>query len=48
MVSARLLGLSYQQVQESFERNFRELASTRSNIRLPANRYKRTGNVLDE
>jgi transposase len=48
IVTARLHGLSYQQVQQSFERQFRKPAPTRANIRLLVNKFKRTGSVLDE
>jgi hypothetical protein len=48
IVSARLLTLSYQQVQQNFERNFRKSAPSRDNMRLVVNKFKRTGSVLDE
>jgi hypothetical protein len=46
VVSARLHGLSYEQVQQSFERKFRNPAPTRANIRLLVNKFKITGSVL--
>lgn len=48
IVSARLLGLSYQQVQHGFERKFRKPVPTRANIRLLVNKFMRTGRVLGE
>jgi transposase len=48
IVSVRLRGLSYQQVQQSFEWKFRKSAPTRANIQLLVNKLKRTGSVLDE
>jgi hypothetical protein len=46
--SARMRGLSYQQVQQAFERKFRKPTPTRANIRLPLNKFKRPGSALDE
>jgi hypothetical protein len=48
IVSARLCGLSCQQLQQGFERKFRKPAPTRANIRLLFNKFKRRGSVLDE
>jgi hypothetical protein len=47
-VSARLRGLSYEQVQQGSERKFRKPAPTGANIRLQVNKFKRTGSALDE
>jgi hypothetical protein len=48
IVSAPLRGLSYQQVQQYFERTFRKPTPARVYIRLLVNMFKRTGSVLDQ
>jgi transposase len=47
-VSTWLCGLSYQQVQQSFERKFRKPAPTTASIRFLVNKFKRTGSALNE
>lgn len=48
IVSARLRGLSYIEVQQAFTRKFHKPGPTRANIWLLLNKFQRTGNVADE
>lgn len=48
IVSARLRGLSYIEVQQAFTRKFHKPGPTRANVRLLLNKFQRTGNVADE
>lgn len=47
VVSARLRGFTYQEVQADFERKFRKPGPTRANIRLLMQKFQRTGSVQD-
>ncbi|KAJ9592346.1 hypothetical protein L9F63_001115 [Diploptera punctata] len=48
IVSLKLRGLTYVQVQERFQARFQKAAPTRTNIRLLLNKFLRTGSILDE
>ncbi|KAJ4445525.1 hypothetical protein ANN_12205 [Periplaneta americana] len=48
VVSARLRGMTYEQVRQDFERRFRKPGPTRQAIRDLVNKFQRTGNSADE